>query len=91
MFSSQKGLVSLRHLGVKVLVCPDAKLMETMDNKADTYQLLSNGAANFLIPDYYVVNNIEDFKMAYEKLKEKGHTVCFKPVIGEGCQWISGH
>jgi biotin carboxylase len=79
-----KRLAEFEALGVKVLVCPDAKLMETMDNKAETYQLLSDGTANFLIPDYYVVNNIEDFKKAYEKLKEKGHTVCFKPVIGEG-------
>jgi hypothetical protein len=79
-----KRLSAFEALGVKVLVCPEAKLMETMDNKADTYQLLSNGAANFLIPDYYVVNNVEDFERAYEKLKEKGHTVCFKPVIGEG-------
>ena len=79
-----KRLSKFEALGVIVLVCPDAKLMETMDNKAETYQLLSSGAASLLIPDYYVVNNLEQFKIAYENLKEKGHTVCFKPVIGEG-------
>lgn len=79
-----KRLGDFEALGVKVLVCPDANLMETMDNKAETYQIFSNGTANFLIPDYYVVNNLEEFKTAYEKLNEKGHTVCFKPVIGEG-------
>lgn len=79
-----KKLAEFESLGVKVLVCPDSTLMETMDNKAATYQIFSNATTNDLIPDYYVVNTIEDFKRAYEKLKEKGHTVCFKPVIGEG-------
>jgi biotin carboxylase len=75
-------------LGVKVLVCPDFELMEMLDNKATTYQsIMEKGIAGttiFSIPDYYVVNNIEDFKRAYEMLKEKGHTVCFKPTVGEG-------
>ncbi|MFK9090617.1 ATP-grasp domain-containing protein [Bacillus salipaludis] len=79
-----KRLTDFDALGVKVLVCPDAALMETMDNKAAAYQTFSNGAPIFFIPDYYVVNNIADFKKAYGQLKEKGHEVCFKPVIGEG-------
>jgi biotin carboxylase len=77
-------LAEFEALGVKVLVCPDSRLMEIMDNKAETYQLLSNGAANFVIPEYYVVNTVKEFQLAYEKLKAKGHNVCFKPVIGEG-------
>jgi len=79
-----KRLAEFAELGVKVLVCPDAALMETMDNKAAAYQTLTNGAPIFSIPDYYVVNNINDFKLAYTSLKEKGHTACFKPAIGEG-------
>jgi len=79
-----KRLHQFEKLGVKVLVCPDANLMETMDNKAETYRMFLGGPANSLIPDYHVVNNLEAFKLAYEQLKEKGHTVCFKPVIGEG-------
>ena len=79
-----KRLLDFEALGVRVLVCPDAELMETMDNKAAAYQTLANGKPIFSIPDYYVVNNSEDFKKAYRSLKEKGHEVCFKPVIGEG-------
>ncbi|WP_223587745.1 ATP-grasp domain-containing protein [Neobacillus bataviensis] len=79
-----KRLAEFEELGVKVLVCPDADLMETVDNKAATYQSIAQRVPSFLIPDYYVVNNIDGFKMAYESLKEKGHEVCFKPVIGEG-------
>ncbi|WML39420.1 ATP-grasp domain-containing protein [Neobacillus sp. OS1-2] len=79
-----KRLADFSAMGVNVLVCPDAVLMETMDNKAAAYQTLANGKPIFSIPDYYVVNNSEDFKKAYASLKEKGHEVCFKPVIGEG-------
>ena len=75
-------------IGVKVLVCQDFELMKTMDNKAATYQSFLDkereGKTFFSIPDYYVVNNLEDFKVAFEKLKTKGHTVCFKPAVGEG-------
>ncbi|MGG3470595.1 ATP-grasp domain-containing protein [Neobacillus pocheonensis] len=81
-----KRLADFTALGVKVLVCPDAELMETMDNKAATYQNIVKQVPSIIIPDYYVVNNIEGFKQAYERLKEKGHEVCFKPVIGEGAQ-----
>ena len=79
-----KRLADFEALGVKVLVCPDAALMETLDNKAAAYQMLANGEQVFSIPDYYVVNNIAEFQKAYVRLKEKGHEVCFKPVIGEG-------
>ncbi|MDN3015340.1 ATP-grasp domain-containing protein [Paenibacillus sp. BSR1-1] len=79
-----KRLAEFEAIGVKVLVCPDADLMETVDNKAATYQSIAQRVPSFLIPDYYVVNNIAGFKMAYESLKEKGHEVCFKPVTGEG-------
>ncbi|WHY88433.1 ATP-grasp domain-containing protein [Neobacillus novalis] len=79
-----KRLAEFEALGVKVLVCPDAELMETMDNKAAAYQVLSNGPQIFSLPDYFVVNTVRDFKKAYTQLKEKGHNVCFKPVVGEG-------
>lgn len=83
-----KRLADFDTIGVKVLVCPDAKLMEMVDNKAAAYQVLENTLYNgkpiFTIPDYYVVNNSEDFKKAYRLLREKGHEVCMKPAIGEG-------
>ncbi|WP_400245871.1 ATP-grasp domain-containing protein [Niallia sp. JL1B1071] len=82
-----KHLKEFNALGVKVLVCPDASLMEKLDDKEATYQLIESHS--FLkkyvsIPDYFIVTNAEAFKEAYYALKKKGHTVCFKPVIGEG-------
>ena len=49
-----KRLSQFEKLGVKVLVCPDADLMETMDNKAETYQMFSRGKAISLIPGCWV-------------------------------------
>ncbi|WP_335869882.1 ATP-grasp domain-containing protein [Bacillus sp. 2205SS5-2] len=72
-------------LGVKVLVCPDAKLMMALDDKAETYKLVKK-SSQFLctLPYYYIVNSVEEFQQAYHALRTKGHTVCFKPAIGEG-------
>jgi biotin carboxylase len=83
-----KRLADFEAIGVKVLVCPDSELMETLDNKAAAYHSImqkeENGAKLVSIPDFYVVNTINDFKTAYQCLRDKGHTVCFKPVVGEG-------
>jgi biotin carboxylase len=83
-----RRLADFEAIGVQVLVCPDAELVETLDNKAAAYQAFlkreAEGTTIFSIPDHFIVNNVHDFKAAYEKLKEKGHQVCFKPVIGEG-------
>jgi hypothetical protein len=83
-----KNLGRFEALGVKVLVSPDFGLMEMLDNKAATYESIIQkgqlGDPIFSIPDYYIVNNLEEFKRAYKSLREKGHSVCFKPVEGEG-------
>ncbi|MEO2075619.1 MAG: ATP-grasp domain-containing protein [Bacillus sp. (in: firmicutes)] len=79
-----KRLIDFEALGVKVLVCPDAKLMETMDNKAAAYSELERVNPIISIPEYEVVHTVDEFKKAYSSLKGKGHEVCFKPVIGEG-------
>lgn len=68
--------------GVKVLVCPDAELMEMMDNKRLMYENIHNKGI-VAVPHYRVVTNVLDFIHAYNELSEYGK-VCFKPVIGEG-------
>ena len=83
-----RNLSKFHSIGVKVLVS-DAELMALMDNKAAMYQSILTKEKELKksivpIPDYVVVNKVEDFKKAYHYLREKGHTVCFKPVIGEG-------
>lgn len=68
--------------GVKVLVCPDAELMEMMDNKRLMYENIQNKGI-VAVPHYRVVTNVLDFIKAYNELSAYGK-VCFKPVIGEG-------
>jgi len=82
-----KHLHKFHQLGVKVLVCPNAKLMKRLDNKEETYRYIIKHPIlrkAVPLPDYFIVNNGEAFKQAYHHLKNKGHKVCFKPVIGEG-------
>ncbi|MDQ0484909.1 ATP-grasp domain-containing protein [Guptibacillus hwajinpoensis] len=83
-----QNLSKFHEIGVKVLVC-NAELMALMDNKAAMYESITErekeqGQPLVPIPDYVVVNNVDEFREAYTHLTKKGHTVCFKPVIGEG-------
>ena len=83
MVSIAPHLKEFENIGTKVMVCSDMKLMETIDDKAKFYE--SVRPYNIInIPDYFVVDNVKDFKIAYESLIKKGHRVCFKPVIGIG-------
>ncbi|KMM35824.1 ATP-grasp domain-containing protein [Guptibacillus hwajinpoensis] len=83
-----QNLSKFHEIGVKVLVC-NAELMALMDNKAAMYESITErekekGQPLVPLPDYVVVNNVDEFREAYTHLTKKGHTVCFKPVIGEG-------
>lgn len=68
--------------GVKVLVCPDSKLMEMMDNKRLMYENIHKKGI-VALPHYRIVTNALDFITAYNELVQYGK-VCFKPVVGEG-------
>lgn len=75
-------------LGVKVLVYDKVDMVEMMDNKVKMYleieEKRKRGIELIDIPEYVVVNMVEEFKKAYETLVNKGVKVCMKPVIGEG-------
>ncbi|NHM32652.1 ATP-grasp domain-containing protein [Neobacillus terrae] len=78
-----KRLEKFHSIGVKVLVCPDYELMKVLDNKVKAYQVVGE-KTSIRIPEYFVVNNAEEFKDAYQTLRERGRTVCMKPAVGEG-------
>ncbi|MDC0762760.1 ATP-grasp domain-containing protein [Brevibacillus sp. AG] len=78
-----KHLDRFEQVGTSVLVCKDADLLETVSDKGKLFQALRD-TPGLHIPDYFIVNTSEQFKIAYEKLREKGHKVCFKPASGEG-------
>ncbi|WP_312116304.1 ATP-grasp domain-containing protein [Brevibacillus reuszeri] len=78
-----KHLERFEQVGTSVLVCKDAALLETISDKGKLFQALKD-TSGVHIPDYYIVKTSEQFKSAYDKLREKGHRVCFKPARGEG-------
>lgn len=70
-------------IGTRVLACSDGNLLDIINNKAAFYEDIK--VRNIVeVPEYYVVNNVKEFKDAYESLTRKGFKVCFKPVTGEG-------
>lgn len=77
--------------GTKVLLTDNYELMDTLVDKVNSYESFKkhNICAT---PDYFIANNAEEFKLAYEKLSDLGHQVCFKPrhsIGGMGFRVIS--
>ncbi|MDX8289725.1 ATP-grasp domain-containing protein [Metabacillus indicus] len=83
MLPIAKALDKFEELGVKVLVNRDAELLEAIDNKDDFYEICREKGL-FDIPSFYTAKTPEEFKDTYEKLKNEGLGVCYKPVVGEG-------
>ncbi|MDP4180095.1 MAG: ATP-grasp domain-containing protein [Bacillota bacterium] len=81
-------------IGVKLLICCDFKNLDLLSDKAKFYDFLENtvidsNSANkyekvFNVPKYYIVNNANDFRIAYDNLIKNGNAACFKPVRSEG-------
>ncbi|WP_372660551.1 ATP-grasp domain-containing protein [Cohnella sp.] len=70
-------------IGTKVMVCRDIELLESMLEKDKFYETLEDTGV-VEIPDYHVVETVDQFKAAYESLVHSGHKVCFKPTNSEG-------
>lgn len=70
-------------IGTKVMVCRDTSLLENMMEKDLFYESV-RGKGIVEIPEYRVVNTATGFKEAYESLRAKGLSVCFKPTNAEG-------
>lgn len=70
-------------VGTKVIACQDVSLLQKLMDKHHFYEsVLQTGIME--VPDYYVVNTVEQFQAAYAKLVAKGHKVCLKPTDSEG-------
>lgn len=69
-------------IGVQVMV-DDYDIVKNLNNKATTYEMFKN-TEGINVPDYYIVNCVEQFKEAYHLLKDKYGEVCMKFVNDEG-------
>lgn len=73
------------NIGVTVILSADFETMELFNDKAKAY--IDIKEKNICpIPDFEIVNNVEDFISAYTKIKETHPTdrVTFKYSVGEG-------
>lgn len=66
-------------LGVKLVHAADADTLTLLENKARFYRAIPQGLA--AVPDYRVVQTLAEFDDAVEWLRNRQHTVCFKPAV----------
>ena len=67
--------------GIKLLISPVASL-EIANNKSRLYEFLQ--WRGMTVPDFRVVETIEQFKKAVEELGFPGKEICFKPSVSNG-------
>lgn len=81
-----KRKAEFENLGIKVLVEDDYNLLALLEDKVKTAKFLNGHTEICEVAPIRVVNNVEEFKAAYQELKEitNGDTLCFKYAIGEG-------
>lgn len=68
-------------MGVKVMVSDDA-LLQLANNKSKLYRHLQQN--QLVVPDFFVVNTIEEFREAAQKLGYPAQAFCFKPSVSNG-------
>lgn len=89
--SIQAALMKDRFLaaGVRLMLPGDAAALTAMHHKAKLYEILADSECAFgyiPIPDWRVVNNLDELETAYAQLRARHDSVCFKPATG-----IFGH
>lgn len=83
VFSKEKN--RLRDLGIKVIVSDNSSL-EIANNKSKLYKHLRDN--NILVPDFEIVNTVEDLKLACAKLGYPEKPVCIKPSVSNGSRGV---
>lgn len=77
-----KNREKFERLGVKLLL-DSYELISVLNHKEQAYQTLQN-CKNVKVPEYYVVENVDELRIAYERLNKKYNRVCYKHVMDEG-------
>ncbi|MCD1261478.1 ATP-grasp domain-containing protein [Paenibacillus athensensis] len=83
MLDIAKHVDAFAELGTKVIVCSDVELLNALMHKDRFYEMV-RPAGILAVPDYYVAQDADAFRTAYEELSGRGHRVCFKPTSAEG-------
>lgn len=83
MLDIAREIARFDEIGTKVMVCRDIALLENLMEKDRFYAALRDTGV-VEIPQYYVAENAQQFRLAYESLLADGLRVCFKPTDSEG-------
>lgn len=78
--SEQKD--KFEEIGVKVMV-DNYSIVSTLNHKEKAYEFFMENDIG-VVPEFFIVKTVEEFKNAYEKLLEKYKQVCFKFEKDEG-------
>ncbi|MBC7474858.1 MAG: ATP-grasp domain-containing protein [Candidatus Sericytochromatia bacterium] len=71
------------NLGIKILLSDDVEKMSIINDKSKTYEQFKKNKI-IAIPEYYIVNTVEQFINAYQKIINNGSDVCLKPLNSQG-------
>lgn len=82
MVAISKHKKQFEKIGVKVLI-DDYEIVNMLNQKDLAYKFFEENSIG-IVPDYYSVTTAEDFLRAYDLLKEKYDSLCFKFVNDEG-------
>ncbi len=72
------------NIGVKVLTGNNPELMQILDDKVKTYEYISKIGLGEIVPNFEIVNSVENFERAYKNLKTADNRICYKLVKDEG-------
>lgn len=82
MVEISQNIEKFNDIGVKVLV-DDYSIIKLLNDKAATYDYFKD-VKGISIPEYFIVNTVNEFENAYHTLKGKYDQVCVKFVKDEG-------
>lgn len=90
IFVPRRGMIAIgnrlkefEELGVKVLVEEDNEKLRILNDKEETYKCFERLKIN-LVPERYVVNNVNEFTNAYKEIKSRYERACIKFTQDEG-------
>lgn len=78
------NISAFENIGVKVLTGNNPELMQILDDKVKTYEYISKIGLGEIVPNFEIVNSVEEFERAYKNLKTADNRICYKLVKDEG-------
>lgn len=79
LFSILRAKERFAELGTTLLTVGDLNTLRILESKAEQYRVLGSDVAP--LPDYRVVNTLEQFDAAFAELRTRQKNICYKPAV----------